>query len=236
MDHVARNMLRLVRAGNSGWTDYRPSSPSTHGYVPWKQYDELRRQLEGEGFRHLSDLVSLSANVTPKMSRPAVVRILTDGSNEIFASFYSLSLRWTLTGIMARFLVGSGFFLDLTTDFEDGVSVQTSTAKEAGLWTAPPQILIEHLPRFTTFHQAIARHRERVRAYRAAHPSASPVRVSTLDDILQSFAREARIKHEYRRSIGWATREEIARLTKLSGTRLDQFEAAFRRAANEPVP
>lgn len=233
MDHVARNMLRMLRAGNTGQIDYRPASPSTHGYIDWKKYDELRRQLEQEGFRYLADLVAMSAHVTPSMSRPAVVRILTDESGEIVAGIYKLSLRWTLMGVMARFLGGSSAILDLTTDFEDGTSLQTSTAQEAGGWTAPPQILKEHLPRSTPFAQAIARHQERVRAYRAAHPAASPLRFSTVDDVLQSSAREARLKHEYRRSIGWATREEIAKVTKLSGAQLDQFEAAFRRAVHE---
>jgi hypothetical protein len=236
MDHIARNMLRMLRAGYSGQIDYPPASPSTHGYVAWRQYDELRRELEREGFRYLADLVALSAHVTPKMSRPAVVRLLADESNEVLASLYHLPLRWTLMGIIARFLGGGGFFLDLTTDFEDGASVQPTTAKQAGSWTAPPQILSEHLPRSTTFPHAIARHRERVRAYRAEHPAASPVRFSTLDDIHEAFAREARIRHEYRQSIGWATREEMARVTNLSGARLDQFEAAFRRAVNESGP
>ncbi|MGQ0646913.1 MAG: hypothetical protein ACT4P7_05050 [Gemmatimonadaceae bacterium] len=55
----------------------------------------------------------------------------------------------------------------------------------------------------------------------------------SLEDVVASYDRERKAKLEFRRSIGWFTRGELARLSRFDGPGLDELETAVRRAVAE---
>jgi tetratricopeptide (TPR) repeat protein len=84
---------------------------------------------------------------------------------------------------------------------------------------------IERMPRATRVEALVARHRERVDAHKAAHPQARARPTTTLADMDANWRRGQMIKREYRRSVGYATEEE---LRAMLGAHYDRFAERIR--------
>ncbi|HEX2080930.1 MAG TPA: hypothetical protein VHG08_24720 [Longimicrobium sp.] len=237
MEAIARQVVASARAMVPGRFHARAASPATHPHVDWRAYEDARRRLQALGFRHLGDVHPVSLEGDPRMSRPNVMRIFASEDGTVTAGFYRMALRWTPLGIMARMLGGAGGMTDLITLYPDGTIIETSNAAPARVWQDPPFLLREYLPRRTPVEQLVARHQERLRERADAVPRVAPVAVHSLLEVIAASDMTEGAKRAYRQRIGWITREELARLSRLSGERLDQLEAAVRRVvAEEPPP
>ena len=235
MEKVARKVFAAVKGMVAGRFETEPATPQSHPHVKWGAYEDARRTVEAEGFRHLDDVDAVSVpHDATIMKRPVLAIFLGPDGTEV-AGHYRMPLRWSPAGILARLAGGRGDFFDLGTNFggPEGVWVSTTNAKGVGQWTAPPFDNQEALSRSTGFARVLERHRERTARFRAAHPDAVPTRVSTLGEIVALADAMERRKLEWRRGTGWATRDELGRVTKLSGSALDRFYQAFQRAAAE---
>jgi hypothetical protein len=234
MEAVARRVLDSVREMVPGRFHTRAASPITHPHVRWKAYDDVQRRLEALGFRYLGDVEPVSMPLDPRMARPAVMRMLVSGDGTVMAGFYQLALRWTPMGILARYLGGAGGMLDLVTIFPDGTIVETSNAEPAGVWSDPPFLRREFVVRTAAVEQVADVHADRVMDKLSGHPGVPPVSVHSLLEVVAATDATERAKRAWRQSIGWVTRDELARLSRLSGPRLDELERAVRTAAAEP--
>lgn len=235
MESVARKVIESVRAMVPGRFDTRAASPITHPHVPWGEYDDARRRLEALGFGYLGDVEPISMPVDPRMAKPAVMRMLVSDDGTVMAGYYQLVLRWTPMGIMARYLGGAGPTLDLITIFPDGTIVETSNAEPANVWSQPPFLLRDVLARTASLEEIADVHADRVMDRLAADPRVLPVSVHSLLEVVSASDATERAKRAWRQSIGWITRDELARLSRLSGERLDELETAVRAAAAEPA-
>jgi hypothetical protein len=236
MQNVARRVLDSVRRMVPGRFHTRPASPQTHPHVAWAAYDDARRRLEALGFTFMGDVEPVSVATDPRMSRPNVMRLLIGDGGTVTAGFYRMALRWTPVGILARMLGGAGNMLDLITLYPDGTIIETSNAAPASVWSDPPFLQRQYVVKSTPADVLVAHHRERVRARVASHPGVHPVRVASLLEVVAASDATERAKRAWRESIGWITRDELARLGRLSGSRLDELERAVRAAAGEPRP
>lgn len=235
MERIARKVLESVDAMVPGRFDTRAASPITHPHAAWKEYDAVQRRLEALGFRYLGDVEPISMPVDPRMAKPAVMRMLVTDDGTVMAGFYQLVLRWTPTGILARYLGGAGMMLDLITIFPDGTIVETSNAEPAKVWTDPPFLWREFVPRTAAVEEVADVHADRVMDKLIGDPGVLPVSVHSLLEVVAASDATERAKRAWRKSIGWITRDELSRLSRLSGARLDALEQAVRAAAAGPA-
>lgn len=236
MQSVARNVMASVQAMVPGVFHTKAASPQTHPHAAWKEYDGVRRKLEALGFTFLGDVQVVSVVENPAMVKPTVLRMFTGDGGMVMAAFYRMALRWTPMGILGRCFGGAGSMLDLITLYPDGTIVETSNATAAAVWTDPPFLLREFVVKSTPLDRIVEYHRQRVMARTATHPGVHPVRVSSLQEVVAAADATERAKRAYRESIGWITRDELARLSHLSGAKLDELERAVRAAAAESAP
>lgn len=238
LDRIARTVLASAHAVVPGHFHATAVTPAEYPHIDWAAYDEARRRLEAHGFRHLGDIHPTSEEAS-SMARPSVLRMLASADGAVTACFYKLALRWTPLGIMARLLGGAGGMLDLVSVYPDGTIVETSSAMAASTWDDPPFLLREYRPRGTPVDELVARHHERLRAHAGPTPSLSPVRVNTLLEVIAASDATERAKRAWRQRIGWISRGELARFSKLSGPQLDELEDIVRRMAaaeSSPAP
>lgn len=231
MESVARKVLESVDAMVPGRFDTRAASPITHPHVAWSEYDDVQRRLEALGFRYLGDVEPISMPVDPKMAKPAVMRMLVSEDGTVMAGFYRLVLRWTPMGILARSLGGAGMMLDLITIFPDGTIVETSNAEPASVWSQPPFLHRQVLAKTASPEEIADAHADRLMDRLSGDAGVLPVSVHSLLEVVAASDATERAKRAWRRSIGWITRDELARLSHLSGPRLDALEQAVRAAA-----
>lgn len=234
MDSLARQVLHSAQAMVPGHFRTRAASVDTHPHIAWSEYDDARRRLEALGFSHMGDVEPTSVPADPRMSLPNVMRLLVGEGGAVTAGFYRMALRWTPMGMLGRLFGGAGGMLDLITIYPDGAILETSNAAPAGVWSSPPFLHREFVARGTPVEEVVARHRERMRARAATHPAVPPVRVHSLLEVVAASDATERAKRAHRASIGWITRDELARLSRRSGAELDALEQAVRRAAAHP--
>lgn len=238
MESVAKKILASAMRMAPGRFEVRIATRETHPHIAWRDYERARGELERLGFRWLADVQPVSHPEDPGAMRPNVLRFLLDEDGTTTAAFYRLALRWTIGGIFGRLLGAGRGVLDLVTEFTDGTSVETSNAPLSGKWSDPPFLVREFVRGSPA--ELLAYHRHRVAEHAARSPGAVPARMASLDDVAARADVTERRKREFRRSIGWITRAELA-AHGASGAQLDQLEAAIRRlvAAQEaaaPAP
>lgn len=235
MEKIAHNILAQVKAMVPGHFQYMLATEQTHPHVDWKAYRAIREQAAGLGFSHLGDVDVTSVHQDPALMKRAVLAVFAsdDGTNVL--GHYRVVLRWTLKGILARFMRVRGDIFDLGTNFGGGIGVmlETTTAQAAAVWDVPDFILRVTLPHGSPLDQVVEHHRERVRDYRAQRPGSRPTTVHTLRDVFAISDMMEQRKLAWRRARGWATRDELARLGRLSSSTLDQLYEAFQKAARE---
>jgi hypothetical protein len=235
MEKIATKVLASVKAMVPGRFETELASEATHPYVDWNAYYAVRETASALGFHHLGDVDVTSVYQDPAMLKRAVLAVYVSADGTEIVGHYRVSLRWTLLGILARFMGVRGDIFDVGTSFGGGrgVVVETTTAEAAAVWLLPDFVARETLKHGTPLEDVVIRHRERVREHRAQHPTARVTVVRTLQETFAVSDMLEKRKLEWRRELGWATRDEIARLSKMNGTGLDELYAAFRRAADE---
>lgn len=238
MLNVARSVAKAVREMVPGYFEATPASPATHPHVDWKAYGRVRASAESLGFRHLGDIDPISVSLDPSIFKRTVIATYVSADGTEVLGHYRLVPRWTLKGLIARSSVGNADYFDIDTSFggAEGVQLATTTASASGVWGSPSFILREVLAKGTSLADALARHRARVTKYRAGRPDAQVTVVRTLEDVMANADVTERRKRAWREAFGWASRDEIARVSKLTGPPLDELYASFRQHINEEPP
>ena len=232
--NLARRLLSLLRDANPGRYETRPATPETHPYADWRAYDRALQLFERQGFQHVGDLHVVSIPPMPATMHPTMVRMFVGSDGAVVAEFSRLALRWTPVGLFGRASGMGRPFVALSTELSDGrIGV---TAAGAGLrrLVVPPWIereLVEDArPTDALIETLVAAHRTRLARLSA---STAPVRHGTLAEVIAAADRAQRRKLDYRRSVGWATREELGVMSGMNGEHLDQLDAEFRRLTAE---
>lgn len=227
MEAIARKVLNSAKEMVPGRFEVRPATPQTHPHVAWRDYDAAKQTMEGLGFRWVGDVDVVSLPNNDSLSRRNVLRIFVSHDGVIVGGFYRMALRWTFGGIVGRLMGGGRGIVDVSSAFTDGTVLETSSAPLAGRWESPPFLRREFQPQM---HPAalVARHIARVGEQMAWNPAAQPCRVSTLDEVVAVSDAIERKKREFRQSIGWITRDELAK-HGTSGAQLDKIHQIILR-------
>ncbi|HET7462910.1 MAG TPA: DUF4272 domain-containing protein [Longimicrobium sp.] len=227
MESAARKLLESAKKVAPERFELRPAAAHSHPHVDWTAYERMRQVLANLGFRLLGDFEPVGQS-DGSMTHPNVVRIFVSHDGVITAAFYRLALRWTFSGVLARIAGGGRGMLDLDTAFTDGTVLETSTAPLVGRWQSPPFLLKEYQPQMHP-GALLARHVERIAEQMQWNPAAQPYRLSTIEQVVAMNQDTTRRKRQFRQSIGWITRDELASYGKLQPAQLDQLHAEIRR-------
>ena len=235
MEHVAKKILASVKAMVPGRFTTEPATPDTHPHVKWEAYRAVREAAAALGLRHLDDVDVTSIHHDPGMMKRAVLAMFVNDDGTEVIGHYRISFRWTPMGVLGRLLANPGDIYDVSTNFGggQGVTLQTTNAQNSAMWSSPDFIQRETSKKGTGLADVLERHRARVREYRLQHPDARPTVVRTSGDVLGVIDTFEQRSLAWRRELGWATRDEIQRVSKLSGARLDKFYEAFRKEADK---
>ena len=239
MFDLARNLAKGVRAMVPGRFAFVPASPETHPHVKWDAYRRVRAQAEALGFRHVGDIDPTSVTVDPGMSNRPVYSCYVSQDGTVALGHYRFAPRWTLKGFISLFMGARDDYFDLSSSFgpvDDRIVISTTNADKAGLWSSPPFILRDTMARTTPLEQLVQRHMQRATRYRSGHPDVEVSVAREMNDFVADTDTLERRKLEWRRAFGWASKDEISRVTKLQGTALDQMYDSFKRHMQEQDP
>jgi len=186
-----------------------------------------RKALAAAGLRHVAD--AEASGMTRTMGQRVLLGLYADAAGETSAATFAMRPKWPgLIGFLLMFVTGKWKTNGLTeciTHFDDRGYLITQY-ENISPFTYGDVIDIERLPRSTSVAALVARHNERVAAYRQAHPSARAYPAADLAAVEANWIRGQAIKREYRRSIGYATDAE---LRGMLGTHYDRFADRIKR-------
>lgn len=228
--NLARRLLTLLRDANPGRYETRPATPETHPHADWRAYDRALQLFERQGFQHVGDLDVVSIPPMPTAMHPTPVRMFVGDGGAVVAEFSQLALRWTPVGVFGRVSGMGRPRVALSTELPDDRIVVTAAGAALRQLVVPPWVereLAEDAgPTDALIETLVASHRARLARLPA---STAPLRHGTLAEVLAAADRAQRRKLEYRRSVGWATREELGVISGMDGEHLDRLDAEFRR-------
>jgi hypothetical protein len=198
-------------------------------------YEQTKRALEEKGFRHLGDVVDSTIEEQNGISPPIRVLASVDGATQV--GIYHVKLLHVPSALAGRDML----MCDVSTEFSDGTFLLTSNTQESDLTTPPPRIQRRQHPLETTPLNLVAAHDAEKEKLLAAKPGVDCVRVSTLDDALESEKRQQEAKNAFRKEIGYVDPEEVGRIADGIGEDddddddddNDEFADAIKKAVDE---
>ena len=195
---------------------------------------QQRRALAAAGLHHVAD--AEAAGMTPSLGQRVLLGLHADADGATCAITFVLRPKWPgVGGFLLLLLAGKWKKHSLTecvSHFDDGgyLITQYENISPFGYGTA---VDIERLPRSTSVAVLVERHRQRVAAYRQAHPQARAFPAGDLAAIDANWRRGQIIKRDYRRSIGYVGEDE---LRGLLGTQYERYAARVRQKIAELAP
>lgn len=237
--NIAQMLAKSVRKMVPGRFEAIPASPESHSYADWKAYHKVRAAAAALGFRHLGDIEAVSHNPDDGIQHNAVYSCYMSKDGTILLGHYRLAPRWTFQGIIMRLTQPLADYFDVETTFGEGddrIQLATTNAKLAGVWSTPAFILRETMEAKTPLMHVVKRHQGRVAKYRAGHPDVQPNPIASLEQVIADNHAFERRKRDWRRAFGWASKDEISRVTKLQGSALDGVYDSFKRLVKEQEP
>ncbi|HJU39427.1 MAG TPA: tetratricopeptide repeat protein [Tahibacter sp.] len=180
-----------------------------------------RKALEAAGARHVA--YAEATGMTPTLGQRVMIGLYAGANGDGGIATFAMKPKWPgLVGFLMLFFTGKWKVHSLTecvTLFDDDAYLNTQY-ESISPFGYGGKIDIERLPRSTSVAALVARHAQRVDAYRQAHPHARALPTASLADADANWRRGQAIKRAYRRSIGYVTDAE---LRTLLGAHYDRF-------------
>lgn len=186
-----------------------------------------RRALAAAGLHHVAD--AEAAGMTPTLGQRVLLGFHADADGATCAATFVLRPKWPgIPGFLLLLLSGKWKkhpMSECVSHFDDGgyLITQYESASPFEYGTA---VDTERLPRSTSAAALVRRHRERVAAYRQAHPQARAFPAGDLAAIDANWRRGQVIKRNYRRSVGYISDTELRRML---GAHYDRLAARVRQ-------
>lgn len=192
-------------------------------------YEETTRALEREGFRPIADIENTTLSEVYPHNRTALRLFL---HREELASAACYNMRFTgwmrfITWILR--LPRDIRVVEIETEFDDGSFVSTTTAVDNHL-DPEPGIVQSKFDPSTPIPTLVRTHFGAVARYRTERPDATPLRLTSYNDLLASQDRQQELKSEYRRQIGFLTEAEMVRM---AGPKREELGRAIYAAMQE---
>lgn len=193
--------------------------------------DRQGKALAAAGFRKVAD--AEATGMTPTLGQRVMLRFHVDDSGTIGVDTFALKPKWPgLIGFLLMFFTGKWKTHTMTeciTHFDDDGYLITQYESISSFDYAKV-VDIERLPLKTSVAALVARHRQRVEAYRQANPRARGFPATNLAEIETNIRHGQALKRDYRRSIGFITDAELRRML---GGHYDRFAQKIRSKLDE---
>ena len=193
-----------------------------------------RRALAAAALHHIAD--AEATGMTPTLGQRVLLGFHADADGATCAITFVLRPKWPGVGGFLLLLLSGKWkkhpLTECVSHFDDGgyLITQYDNISPFGYGTA---VDIERLPRSTSVAALVERHRQRVAAYRQAHPQARAFVAGDLAAIDANWRRGQIIKRDYRRSIGYIGDDELRRLL---GAQYERYASRVRQKIVELAP
>lgn len=251
---AARNILASMKQAFPGVHTRVPVNLAEFKHLDLEDYDTWQEDLEAHGFRHMGDYEILEVTNNPgALLARTFIRAMLSRDGKVQANYYQTKPRVgrrvknLLRGLRnLQFFSAPAAFREamktrhctsFDTEFEDGRFIGVSNAAPAGKLSSPPEIDSLFFPYGTPVDDLLDEHYRRLVA-EMKKSGAKPLVLTTLDDIYQSENRSTAIKHAFRKSSAFVTRDELRRLSGGNTEFADQVYAEVikqRNAAGAPA-
>ena len=178
-------------------------------------YNRAQAELEAFGFRYLADIEDLTLTRQYPGMR-TFIRSMTGDHGAISAGIYQLKFRGfyrllQLLGVLAK----KPFYIDLESEFSDGIFLATSNTSGTDLSGDVPGILRQRAPAETSIPELLAAHRKQVA--RLCQEGRTIIKVDSLAEVQASQHRLQEAKNRHKTSIGHVDAEQLARIAAKHG-------------------
>lgn len=208
--NIAENILNVAFEAPP---DLVPADAATFPAYQRRHAARQRAAFAAAGLHHVAD--AEAAGMTPTLGQRVLLGLHADADGATCAATFVLRPKWPgVPGFVMLLLAGKWKKHPMTecvSHFDDDgyLITQYESISPFEYGTA---VDIERLPRSTPVAALVRRHRERVAAYRQAHPQARAFPASDLAAIDANWRRGQIVKRNYRRSVGYISDAELRRL------------------------
>lgn len=190
-------------------------------------YRDFSKKMKAANFRLVGDLEILGLSNSPTaLIKGTMIRNAISENGFLLGAYYQTKprkgrrIKLLLRGILNLRLIDAPkdfikamvtrHCVEFETEFQDGRQLITSNAEAAGMMSGPPTIENNFFPYGTSINALLSCHMKRLLEIAKESP---PIRLQSLDDILQMQKRQSMLKIAYRSSMQWVTQEEMLKLS-----------------------
>lgn len=229
--NIAEQILNVAYEGPPGLiaveaADFSPAQR--------KHAERQCKALQAAGQRHVA--YAEAAGMTVTLGRRVLLGLYADASGATTTVTFALEPRWPgLIGFLLQFLSGkwkTHCMTECVSYFDDDAYLITQY-ENVSPFDYGRVVDVERLPRSTSVAALVARHAQRIADYQQAHPQARPLKGDDIASIESNWRRGQAIKRAYRRSVGYATDNE---LRGLLGSNYVRFVDKVKRKLQELAP
>ena len=175
--------------------------------------DRVSKAVAPLGLLHVADAEARGLFRT--LGQHVLLRFFRDDSGETGIAAFAVKPKWPgWIAFLLMLLTGKWRvtrMVECVTQFDDGAHLSTQHDNPSP-FEFEGHIRIERLPARTPVAALVARHLERVAAYKAEHPGAQAMVATDLDGMERRWREGQRVKRAYRASVGYITEPELKRL------------------------
>jgi hypothetical protein len=202
---------KIYRLGHEPEPDYEESNLKDYPAYQRSFAESAWKEMKKAGFSKVGDYEPL--HLRELLGKPTLVRIYSGDNATIFAASYRAAPKWPgLIVFLVMFLTGKWkkpSVVELETALSDGHFIITNNSGSLNPFNYGGNIDIRKMSSDTKATDLIERHRKRVADYLNSHDHTHPLRASGLEEICALLKQLSVSKNEYRKSIGYASEDEL---------------------------
>jgi len=232
LDIAATNIAyQIYQVGNEAEPTYVESSLKDYPGYQRSFAETARKQMEKAGLMLVGDYEPL--HLRELLGKPTLVRVYAGDNDSVFAASYRVAPKWPGM-IPYLFMLLTGKWkkpgvVELETAMSDGQFLITNNSGKLNPFGYGGNIAIEKLPVNASVVEVVKRHRQRIAEYLNVNNKAHALTAHGMEQITALLQKLSESKNRYRKSIGYATEEE---LRSMLGVQYDKLSPRIRSRLN----
>ncbi len=191
--------------------EYREVDAQTFQHLDLGFYDRTRDALIALGCTWLADVEDVTIKGMAFDLR-TFIRMMTSPEKTVAIGLFHPKPKWWIRLLLWVLRAKVGRTIDCETECSNGIYIVTSNAALAGKMNTPPGFDMQYFPANTDHLAVFQAHVERLQKYLAANPGVAATPLNNYEEALAMQHRMHAAKSAYRKSIGYATEEELRRM------------------------
>ena len=204
IDQLAHNILDSIRLNVNRAPNYNEVKGEQCPSMRAKFYQDVTERLLKLGFHYTADLQD-PAIAKSAINSPAFFRVMSFFDDGIVAGFYHIKPKLTWPFHASRKVI------EFETELSDGHIIISTTAEDETEFPLPGNISRYVHPPAIPVEGLLYKHRSKIRRYQTHHPETGIVKIRSKKEFIALRQRRQKMIHDYLRSIGWVTKEYLAK-------------------------